>query len=86
MTLPVPDTSAEMLSIYLQARIYARRAGDPDSGLPLTKREARAAVGRVVKRDARITHTQFNAAVAGRALDRATTARIWRALGVEVKS
>ena len=76
MTLPVPDTSPQMLSFYLEARIQVRPEG---------RRSARAAVARVIKRDADITQTQFNAALAGRTLDRATTTRIWQALGVEVR-
>lgn len=77
MTLPVPDTSPEMLSLYLRARIFARQED---------RRSARAAVARIVKRDAAVSHTQFNAAVAGRRLDPETTARIWKALGVETGS
>lgn len=77
MTRPVPDTSPEMLSHFLEARIFVRPEG---------RRQARAAVARIVKRDAEISQTQFDAAVAGRMLDAETTARIWAALGVEVTS
>lgn len=74
MTLPVPDLSTTMLSIFLNARIVAKGG---------SRRSATAQVGRVIRRDARITHRQFMAAVDGMPLDDETRMRIWRALGVE---
>lgn len=79
MTLLVPDYSCAMLRVYLHARIVFRRQARGE-----THRIARKAVSGWVRRDAGITHRQFEAAIAGRLNDDAARGRIWGALGVSV--
>lgn len=76
MTLPIPDFSCQTLRLFLRARIVARRNVHDEA--PAV---ARRAVSSVIRREARITHAQFDMAVSGRLMAPEVRARIWGALG-----
>jgi len=76
MTLPIPDFSCHTLRLFLRARIVARRRVHDEPPA-----EARRAVSSVIRREARITHAEFDSALAGRPVAPDTRARIWGALG-----
>jgi len=73
---PLPDYSAPMLALFLRARIVARRNIHGEAPA-----EARHAVSKVIRREARITHAEFDSALAGRPVGPISRGRIWGALG-----
>lgn len=75
--MAVPEYSPRMLQLFLRARIVFRSVIE---GMPRDR--ARKLVSADVRRAARITHAQFDIALAGHRTAPATRAAIWGALGI----
>lgn len=85
-----PDYSPAMLRLFLRARVvaladrFADDAGRPSGPRTDFRNRARRELSSSIRREARVTHVEFDMALRGRLQTPAKRAAIWGALGVVV--